>query len=135
MKFVLDNIFLIIVAAVSGAMLLWPLARRGAGGPAVTPVQAVQLINKEDAVVLDVRDPGEYSSVHILNARNIPLKDLDARTKELEKLRQKPVIVACDTGSRSGAALSALKRQGFANVYNLRGGLGAWQQAGLPTER
>jgi rhodanese-related sulfurtransferase len=135
MKFVMDNIFLIVIAFVSGGMLLWPMVRRGTGGPWVTATQAVQLINKEDALVLDIREPGEYSAAHILNARNIPLKDLGARAKEIEKFKQKPVIVACDSGNRSGAAVPVLKNQGFANVYNLSGGLGAWQQAGLPTEK
>lgn len=135
MKFVMDNIFLIVIAVVSGAMLVWPLVRRGSGGPWVSTAQAVQLINKEDALVLDIREPGEYATVHILNARNVPLKDLDARAKELEKYKQKPVIIACESGNRSGQAMAVLKGKGFATVYNLSGGLGAWQQAGLPTER
>jgi rhodanese-related sulfurtransferase len=135
MKFVMDNIFLIVIAFVSGALLIWPMVRRSTGGPWVTAAQAVQLINKEDALVLDVREPGEYSAAHILNARNIPLKDLGARVKEIEKFKQKPVIIACESGNRSGTAVSVLKSQGFANVYNLSGGVGAWQQAGLPTEK
>jgi len=135
MKFVMDNIFLVVVALVSGSMLIWPMLRRSTGGPWVNTAQAVQLINKDDAVVLDVREPNEYSVSHILNARNIPLKELGTRAKELEKLKRKPVIVACDTGSRSGTAISVLKGQGFENVFNLSGGLGAWQQAGLPMEK
>ncbi|MCC6609582.1 MAG: rhodanese-like domain-containing protein [Burkholderiales bacterium] len=135
MKFVIDNILLVVTALVSGGLLLWPMVRRGTGGPWVTATQAVQLINKEDALVLDIREAPEYSAAHILNARNIPLKDLAARAKEIEKFKQKPVIVACDSGSRSGAAVTVLKQQGFANVHNLSGGLGAWQQAGLPTEK
>jgi len=135
MKFVMDNIFLIVIALVSGALLIWPMVRRGTGGPWVTAAQAVQLINKEDALVLDIREPGEYSAAHILNARNIPVKDLGVRAREIEKFKQKPVIVACDSGNRSGAAVSVLKDQGFANVYNLSGGLAAWRQAGLPTEK
>jgi rhodanese-related sulfurtransferase len=135
MRFVIDNIFLIVIALVSGGLLIWPLIGRGVGGPWVSTAEAVQLINKQDAVVLDIRDPGEYSASHILNARNIPLKELDARAKELERFKQKPVIIACGNGNRSGSAMSVLKTQGFVNLYNLRGGLGAWQQAGLPTEK
>jgi len=135
MKFVMDNIYLVAVALVSGSMLVWPLLRRGGGGPRVTASDAVQLINKHDAVVVDIREPSEYAAGHILNSRNVPLKELDSRVKELARFKEKPVIVACDTGNRSRGGVAALKKLGFSQVYNLAGGLGAWQQAGLPTEK
>ena len=72
-QFVQNNLLLIVVAFVSGAMLLWPLVRRTAGGPWVTPAQATHLINREDALVVDVREPGEYGAGHILGAKNVPL--------------------------------------------------------------
>ena len=77
MKFVIDNIFLIAVAFVSGAMLIWPLVRRGAGGPSVNTLEATQLINRQDALVLDVREQAEYAQSHILNARGLPLSQLE----------------------------------------------------------
>jgi rhodanese-related sulfurtransferase len=132
LKFIQDNILLIGMALASGAMLLWPLARRGAGGSQVNTLQATQMINKEDALVLDVREPVEYDKGHILNARNIPLGELDKRADELSRWKAKRVIVACATGARSGAALAVLKKHGFTNVVSLAGGVGAWQQAGLP---
>ena len=136
MKFVQENLLLIAVAFVSGAMLLWPYVRRVGGGPSVSAVQATQLINREDALVLDVRDPGEYGSGHILGAKNLPLSRIDAAGSEIAaKRRDKPVIVYCDSGSRASKAVAALRSQGFSRVLNLSGGLGAWQQAGLPVEK
>jgi rhodanese-related sulfurtransferase len=134
-KFVTENIFLIAIAFVSGAMLVWPLVRRGAGGPSVGTLEATMLINQKDAVVLDVREPGEFAQSHILNARNVPLGELEARIKDLERFKEKPVIVSCATGNRSGTAASILRKRGFTNVVNLAGGVAAWQQAGLPTEK
>lgn len=135
MKFVTDNIYLVVVALVSGAMLLWPLLRRGSGGPRVSASDAVQLINKHDAVVVDIREPDEFAVAHVINSRNVPLKELDTRVKELARFKEKPVIVACDTGNRSRGGAAALRKLGFTQVYTLAGGLGAWQQAGLPTEK
>lgn len=136
MKFLQENILLIAVAFVSGAMLLWPYVRRANAGPSVTPSQATQLINREDAMVVDVRDPGEYGAGHILGAKNLPLSRIDSGGKELAaKRKDRPLIVYCDTGNRSGKAAAALKGQGYTKVLNLSGGLGAWRQAGLPVEK
>ena len=135
MKFVLDNIFLIAVAFVSGAMLVWPLVRRGAGGSSVNTLEATQMINRQDALVLDVREQAEFAASHILNARGLPLSQIDARLGDIEKFKDKPVIVYCASGNRSGAAAAALRKHGFSNVVNLSGGFGAWQQAGLPVQK
>lgn len=135
MKFIQDNIFLIAIAFVSGAMLVWPMVRRGAGGAQVNTLQATMMINKEDALILDVREPAEYNAGHILNARNIPLGELDKRAEELAKWKEKPIVVACASGSRSGSALGILKKHGFGRAVNLAGGFSAWQQAGLPVGR
>jgi rhodanese-related sulfurtransferase len=134
-EFIQENILLIAVALVSGAMLLWPFVRGATGGPSVNPGQATQLINREDALVVDVRDPGEFGAGHILGARNVPLSRINADGAEVAKKKDRPVIVYCDTGNRSAKAAAALRSQGFVKVVNLSGGLGAWQQAGLPVER
>ena len=134
-KFVQDNIFLIAIAFVSGGMLLWPAARRSAGGPAVDTLGATLLINKDDALVLDVRQPAEVAAGKIVNSKNIPLGDLDARVKDIEKWKSKPVIVVCASGNRSSSAVGVLKKHGFEKVFNLSGGFGAWRQAGLPVEK
>ena len=135
LKFAQDNVLLIAVAAVSGGMLVWPLIRGGAGGSRLSTLEATQMINREDALVLDVRGADEYAKGHILNARNIPLDQIESRLKEIEKNKRKPVIVHCERGSRAGKAEALLKRQGFEKVYALAGGVEAWQQAGLPLEK
>ena len=135
LKFVTDNIFLVGVAFVSGAMLVWPAVRRGASGASVSTLQATLLINQQNALVLDVRDAAEYENGHLLNARNIPLGELEPRAGELEKHKGKPVIVVCDDGNRSGKAATALRKQGFEQVFTLSGGIRAWRQAGLPLEK
>ncbi len=135
MDFVRNNLLLIVVAVVSGAMLIWPLLRRTTGGPWVDASMATQLINREDALVVDVRDPGEYGAGHILGAKNWPLDHIDERGGDAAKRKDKPLIVYCDTGDRTPKAAAALRKLGFTRVVNLSGGLLAWQQAGLPVEK
>jgi rhodanese-related sulfurtransferase len=132
--FIRNNILLIAVALISGGMLIWPLLRRSTGGPWVSTAQATHLINREDAWLVDVREPGEYGAGHILGAKNLPLARIDA-PGDLVKRKDKPVILYCDGGDRASKAAAALRKQGFNRVVNLSGGLGAWQQAGLPLEK
>jgi rhodanese-related sulfurtransferase len=134
-EFVVKNWMLIAVAFVSGGMLLWPLVRRTTGGPWVSSAQATHLINREDALVIDVRDAGEYGAGHILGAKNVPVARIDEGGGELPKRKERPVIVYCDGSERSSKAVGALKKQGFTRVVNLTGGIRAWQQAGLPVEK
>jgi rhodanese-related sulfurtransferase len=135
LKFVTEHIFLVAVAAASGAMLIWPVVRRGAGGSSISTLQATLLINQQNALVLDVRDAGEYEKGHLLNARHLALGEIEARTGEIEKFKTRPVIVVCESGNRSNSAVSALRKQGFGQVFSLNGGIGAWRQAGLPLEK
>jgi rhodanese-related sulfurtransferase len=134
-QFVKDNLLLFAIAFISGAMLLWPLIRRGTGGPWASTLEATQMINRQDALVIDVRDDAEYAKGHIVGARHIPLGQLEARAKELQKYKSKPVITCCETGNRSSAAIATLRKLGFDNVHNLAGGYAGWQQAGLPVEK
>jgi rhodanese-related sulfurtransferase len=133
--FVRNNLLLFAVALVSGAMLLWPLVRRSFGGPSVSPAEATQLINRHDAIVIDVREPAEFAAGHLLGAKNLPLARLAAPGSDVAKRKDRPVIVYCDGSDRAGKAASALKKQGFARVLNLSGGIKAWQDAGLPVEK
>lgn len=126
------NYLYIATALASGAMLVWPVVRRGAGGSAVSPQEATLMINRQDALVIDIRSADDFGKAHILNARNMPLAQLESRAAELNKYKAKPVIV-CEDGARSGAA--ALRKAGFEKVYMLAGGIAAWQQAGLPVEK
>ena len=134
-QFVQNNLLLFAVAFASGAMLLWPLVRRSSGGPWVSAAQATQLINREDALVLDVRDAGEYAGGHILGAKSLPLARVESGAGDVAKKKDATLIVYCDTGDRSGKAAGVLKKLGYGKVVNLSGGLGAWKQAGLPVER
>ncbi len=132
----MDNLWLVILAVVSGIGILVPtLARRFSGIPQIGVAGAVTLINRRDALVLDVRSPGEFAGSHIGNARNIPAPDLGKRIGELAKWKDKPIVVLCATGNRSHAAAKALKAGGFTEVSELQGGLSAWTQAGMPTEK
>lgn len=132
MEFIQQHWYWAALAAVSGTLLVITSLR---GGRGVSPAEATALINRDDALVIDVREAGEFASGHILNARHIPLADLEKRIGELEKFKDKPVIVNCQSGGRSGSACTVLKKAGFASVHNLEGGIGAWEQAGMPISR
>lgn len=136
MKFVMENIWWIGLMLGSGAMLLWPMLRGGASGATdVSPAEAVLLINRENALVLDVREEGEFAAGHIPDAKNIPLAKLTERASELRKYQQKPLLVNCQGGVRSANACGQLKKAGFTRLYNLRGGLAAWNEAKLPVAK
>jgi rhodanese-related sulfurtransferase len=135
LKFVTDNMYLVGIAVVSGAMLLWPVVRRGAGAGGMSPPQATLLINREDALVIDVREPAEFGKGHIINSRNVPMSQFEARAADLERYKKKPVIVTCEQGNRAGNAASMLRKRGFERVFTLLGGVSGWQQAGLPVEK
>jgi rhodanese-related sulfurtransferase len=134
-QFLQDNLLLVGMAVVSGAMLLWSfIGARVSGAQQAGTLEATRLIN-QDALVLDVREDSEFSAGHIPNSRHIPLAQLGNRIKELEKFKSKPILINCRSGNRSARACGMLRKQGFENVYNLAGGMTAWEQASLPVER
>ena len=118
------------LAAVSGTLLL-VTSMRG-GGRGVSPAQATQLINREDALVIDVREQAEWDGGHIGGARHIPFGQIAQRLGELEKFKARPLIIACASGHRSSSTCATLRKAGFEKVFALDGGTGAWEQAGLP---
>lgn len=131
--FLLNNWYLVLALVVILVLLFMPsLGGRLGGYQEVEPTDAVKMINRENAQVVDVRDSGEWSGGHIIGARHVPLGELDQRVKKLEKFKDKPLIVNCRTGARSARACAQLRKQGFERVYNLKGGLVAWQNAGFP---
>jgi len=135
-EFIQKNIWLVMIAVASGAMLVWPLiSKRFLRGKELGVVQAVQLINRQDAVVVDVREPAEFKAGHIPNARNIPHGQIGDRLKELEKFKSKPILLSCATGQRSASACNVLQKAGFADVSSLSGGMNAWLQASMPVEK
>jgi rhodanese-related sulfurtransferase len=130
------NMLLFGLALASGTMLLWPLISRPfRASNEVGAIEAVQLINRRDALVLDVRDTGDYAAGHIVGAKHIPESQLADRMNELEKYRARPIVVSCRTGSRAPSVSGMLRKRGFAEAVALRGGVAAWQQASLPLEK
>ncbi|MEZ7912423.1 MAG: rhodanese-like domain-containing protein [Propionivibrio sp.] len=135
MEFIQQNLFMIAVALISGTMLLVLSVRRPGGHNALSPAKAIQLINREDALVIDVREQAEYVGGHVADARHLPLADLANRAGELDKFKAGPVLVVCQTGARSGGACRTLEKLGFAKVHSLEGGVAAWSEAGLPLKK
>lgn len=131
MEFVQQNMIWVALAAVSGGMLLWPMIS-GGGAQNLSPAEVTLLMNREDALVLDVRESGEWSSGHIPGARHITLAQLDKRMSEIEKFKDRPIIICCASGNRSSSACGQLKKGGFEKVFNLSGGISAWLGANLP---
>lgn len=124
-------------AVVTGGMLLWPLVNRLLVGsaPQVGATEVVRLINRRDALVLDVRDKADFAAGHIPNARNIPLPELSGRLREIERFKARPIVINCQSGMRSATVCSMLRKNGFGEVFSLRGGIGGWAEASLPVEK
>ncbi|MDX8385665.1 MAG: rhodanese-like domain-containing protein [Gallionella sp.] len=135
-EFIGNNFFPIVIAILSGFMLFWSaFGNRIRGIKEVDHVGALQLINHKDATVLDIREESEFKRGHLLNAKWIPIGKLKARIGELEKYKDKPLVVVCRTGSRSGSACAMLVKLGFDNAYILAGGIINWQKQKLPLEK
>lgn len=136
LQYLQNNIWTILIALTSGAMLFWSVfGNRLRGIQEVDHIAAMQLINHKNALILDVREQGEYDAGHILNSKLIPLGKLGERIGELEKYRERPLVVVCRSGQRSASACVLLGKKGFAQAYNLSGGVTAWQKASLPLEK
>ena len=134
MKFLIDNWMLISVALASGAMLLWPVIQ-GATSTGLSAAHAVQLINRERAVVVDVSDAQEYAAGHVGGARNVPVAQLEQRLPEVVKNKALPLILVCTSGTRASRALAVAKKLGYEKAQVLAGGLKAWKEANLPVEK
>jgi rhodanese-related sulfurtransferase len=129
-KFIIDNIFLVAIAVLAGGALLWPaLAPRG---KRASPLQLTQMINRGKTTIIDVRSSEEFAAGHLRDAKHIPLADLGARIGELDKSKNRTVVMVCQTGARSDKAARQLQAAGFEDVHSLEGGLAAWKAAGLP---
>ena len=118
-------------AVLALAVIAYEVSRTRSGGQAVGPMDAVRLMN-QGALLVDVRSREEFEGGHVLDARHLPQEEVAGAGESLKKYRDKPVIVCCESGMRSGAAARVLKAQGFAKVVNLRGGLAAWRTENLP---
>ena len=121
--------------AIAGMLIGGEVLRKMRGVSSLSTAEALRLINDQEALILDVRDGGEYKEGHIPQARHIPLGALRDRLGELTKAKDKPIVVYCRNGATSQAACAQIKKSGIADVYSLSGGLSAWQEANLPVSR
>lgn len=134
LSFLIANWYLLLAAAVSGGLLLWPVLSRSGGATSVGTAEAVRLINREKAVLIDVSEPDEFAKGHALNARNIPFGSLEG-SKLLPTNKALPLVVICPTGARASRAVAALRKLGYEQARSLTGGLAAWREAQMPVEK
>ncbi len=134
MKFILDNWMLITIALSSGFFLLLPVVQ-GAAATGITPTEAVQCMNREKGVVVDVCGRDEYAQGHIIGALNVPLDQLEANLGQAVKNKSTPLILSCASGMRSKRAQAIAQKLGYEKVHSLQGGLKAWKEANLPVTK
>jgi rhodanese-related sulfurtransferase len=135
LNFFVENWLLILLAFVSGGMLVWPMVQRSSGGgSAVSASEAVRLINREKAVLIDVCEPAEYAAGHAIGARSVPLGQLDG-AKALPSNKALPVVLICATGARSARGVAQLRKAGYDKAVTVAGGNAAWRDAQLPMEK
>ena len=135
MEFLQQNLLWVVLAVASGTWLLVETIRQHRDKSLLTPVEATLLINREDAVTVDVRAQGDFEKGHLPNARHLPFADLARRSTELDKFRTRPIILYCNSGATATKGIAALKKAGFEKLYNLRGGVYEWEKAGYPITR
>ncbi len=135
MSFFIENWMLFTLALTSGALLMWPALSGSAGAGSVNATEAVQLINREKAMVVDVCGTDEFAAGHVVGAKNLPLPDLEAKLPGLVKNKSTPVILVCASGMRSRRAVAIAKKLGYENAHSLSGGMSAWRSASLPIEK
>jgi len=134
LNFLLDNWILILAALTSGGLLLWPTLAQSTQGAALNTAEAVRLINREKAVLIDVCEPEEFAAAHVAGARNIPLAALDGH-KSLPSNKSLPLVLVCKSGARAARAAAQLRKLGYEKAQPLAGGLNAWREANLPVEK
>ena len=134
MKFFVDNWYLFVLALASGSMLLVP-ALRGASFGGLTAANAVLLINREKAVLIDVCGADEFAAGHAGGAKNVPLDELEARLPSVVKNKAVPVVMVCTSGGRAARAAVIARKLGYEKAQVLAGGLKSWKEAGLPVEK
>jgi len=123
---------MVVVAAIAGGLLLWPTIT-GARNAGISATEAVRLMNREKASVIDVSEPGEFAAGHIVGSRNIPIGRLEV-APELPKNKTLPIVLVCASGKRAAKAAKALQAKGYAKPLVLAGGLAAWKSANMPIE-
>ena len=132
-EFAMNHWILVTAFVAVAAYLIYSLALGDKG--AVDPSTATEMINHQQAVVVDVRPSADFHKGHIINAISIPINGFNNQISTLNKYKDKPIIVSCRSGAQSSSACQQLKKSGFEQVYNLKGGILAWQSANLPITR
>jgi rhodanese-related sulfurtransferase len=134
-KFIQEYWYLFVTAFASGGLLLWPVLSRSVGAAIkVSPSEAVMLINREKAVLIDVSEPAEFAAAHAAGSKNVPIGGLEA-SPALPRNKALPLVVLCPTGARASRAVAILRKLGYENARALAGGVAAWREANLPIEK
>jgi rhodanese-related sulfurtransferase len=134
--FIQDHLILsLALAGITAALLVNELSRFTRGYKALTPVLLTQLINRENALVVDVSPINDFEKGHIVGSRNVVMSQFDPENKQLAKVRELPVALVCRNGMASAQAAKRLVKAGFQKVYWLEGGIGSWQSSDLPLAR
>ncbi|MEJ2213714.1 MAG: rhodanese-like domain-containing protein [Gammaproteobacteria bacterium] len=133
LEFSANHTLLVTALLISASLLILNLLSGNKGN--ITPVMATELINHENAVVVDVRPAADFSQGHIINSINIPATTLSGQINQLNKYKDRPIIVSCRSGAQSSAACKQLIKEGFENVHNLKGGILNWQSENLPVTK
>ncbi len=135
LEFASNHLWLVAAFGAVAAALAWNLISHGRDKQTIGPQEATRLINREQATIVDVRPVNDFKAGHIIHAHNIPSGSLKEQLKVLQKYRNKPVIAVCRSGMTSATACKTLRKEGFNQVYNLQGGMQAWETANLPVRK
>jgi rhodanese-related sulfurtransferase len=131
-EFIANHLFLVSLLVAISSLLFWNLFFSAMGASQIVPAEVTRLINHEDAALLDVRSVEDFERGHIINAVNIDVATLGDREKELDKYKDKTVVICCAQGPESIRVARSLKMKGFEKLFSLKGGISAWQNANLP---
>jgi len=129
-QFINNHIFLVSTFFVISGLLIWDFSQNAKNN--IDSIKAIELINNKEAIIIDIRSMADYNKGHILNAINIPANSLKTQLNLIQKYKNKPLIVVCRSGAQSSMACKQLHESDFSEVYNLRGGLLAWEGANMP---
>jgi rhodanese-related sulfurtransferase len=131
-EFIANHLFLVSLFVAISSLLFWNIFFSAMGASQIVPTEVTRLINHEDAELLDIRSAKDFEKGHIINAFNIDMATLGDREKELDKYKDKTVVICCAQGQESIRVARNLKTKGFEKLYSLKGGISAWQNANLP---
>ena len=131
LEFVAQQWLLVAALLATVGMLFFHETRKS--GPSLSPQQAINMVNGQDGLFLDLRDGGDYKQGHIVEALNIPVAKLPTRMAELEKYKTRPIVLVCKMGQQASVAGKQLKAAGYEEVYKMSGGMMEWGNLQLPT--